>query len=222
MFKSLAVLVLSAVSLSAQLSAQVAAKPHVTVKRNVAGMAIAAPSVSLSCSAPATGASPDSYRFYRGTAHSGPYSLLGSAVTCSYTDSTVSFGTTYFYVATSVNTLTCPSGQNCESGFSNEATATVMANPLPNPPTGLTVTSIVAGNVTLQWNEAGTYTAFRVFRKPSARSWWTQLATGVKPRTYTDRNVPAGSYDYHVVAVNTVNKQTYLSDPSNVASATVQ
>jgi hypothetical protein len=60
------------------------------------------PSSTCSCTAsvslswlPATGAA--SYNVYRGTAASGPYSLLGSATQPGYTDNTVISGASYFY-----------------------------------------------------------------------------------------------------------------------------
>ena len=63
---------------------------------------------------------------------------------------TVAYSTTYFYVATAVNanppTGTCPVGKTCESVASNQATAVIPANPIPNPPTGLTSTVAVALN----------------------------------------------------------------------------
>jgi hypothetical protein len=61
------------------------------------------------------------YNIYRGTQSGGPYTKLNSALlsTTSYSDGTVQSGTTYYYVATAVN-----SG-NVESSYSNQATAAV-------------------------------------------------------------------------------------------------
>jgi hypothetical protein len=57
------------------------------------------------------------YNVYRGNSHGGPYSLMNSVLdaSTSYADTSVTGGTTYFYVATAVNS----SGD--ESGYSNEA-----------------------------------------------------------------------------------------------------
>jgi len=67
---------------------------------------------------------PSGYNVYRGTQSGGPYSKLNSAplTVLTFTDNTVSSGTTYFYVVTSV----APDGS--ESGFSSQVTAVV-----PNP-----------------------------------------------------------------------------------------
>ncbi|MFQ5980804.1 MAG: SBBP repeat-containing protein [Candidatus Heimdallarchaeota archaeon] len=75
--------------------------------------------VELSWTAPSTdgGSSITSYRVYRGTT-SGLYTLIGVVTaSLSFTDTTVTGGTTYYYVVTAVNAVG-------ESGFSNEASVT--------------------------------------------------------------------------------------------------
>ena len=64
------------------------------------------------------------YNLYRGTSTAGPFSQVNAALNSStnYTDSTVVAGTTYYYVATEVNS------QGEESGYSNAAKAVI-----PNP-----------------------------------------------------------------------------------------
>lgn len=64
------------------------------------------------------------YNIYRGTQNGGPYSKLNSSPEpgTAYTDASVLSGTTYYYVATSVDS------NNVESTYSNQATAQV-----PNP-----------------------------------------------------------------------------------------
>ncbi|MBS1850148.1 MAG: choice-of-anchor D domain-containing protein [Acidobacteria bacterium] len=61
------------------------------------------------------------YNVYRGTVSGGPYTKLTSSprTSTSYTDSGVSSGATYFYVATSVNS------SSVESGYSNEVVAVI-------------------------------------------------------------------------------------------------
>jgi fibronectin type 3 domain-containing protein len=68
--------------------------------------------------------SPSGYNVYRARQSGGPYTRLNTVpvTILIFTDSTVSAGTTYFYIVTSV----APDGT--ESGFSNQATAVV-----PNP-----------------------------------------------------------------------------------------
>jgi hypothetical protein len=64
------------------------------------------------------------YNIYRGTASGGPYAILNSSLDSStaYTDSTVTSGQTYYYVATSVN------ANMQESGYSTPVQAVI-----PNP-----------------------------------------------------------------------------------------
>jgi fibronectin type 3 domain-containing protein len=64
------------------------------------------------------------YNIYRGSVAGGPYSKVNSALNAdtTYTDSTVTAGQTYFYVAKGVD------GNDMESGASNEVQATI-----PNP-----------------------------------------------------------------------------------------
>jgi len=70
--------------------------------------------VSLSWTA-STGAT--SYNVRRSTTNGGPYAVIGSPTTTSYTDSGLTNGQTYYYVVSAVNS----SGQ---SGNSNQASAT--------------------------------------------------------------------------------------------------
>jgi fibronectin type 3 domain-containing protein len=64
------------------------------------------------------------YNIYRGTVSGGPYTMINSSLdsTTNYSDSTVVSGTTYYYVATAVNT------ESQESAYSNQVTAII-----PNP-----------------------------------------------------------------------------------------
>ena len=61
------------------------------------------------------------YNVYRGTQSGGPYSKLNSSLLSgtSYTDSSVQSATTYYYVATAVDS------SNVESAYSNQATAAI-------------------------------------------------------------------------------------------------
>lgn len=119
------------------------------------------PTIALSCTAGITPPPISGYKFYRGTVSSGPYTLVGTASTCAFTDTTGSYNTTYYYVATSVNTTTCPVGQVCESSYSNQVTAVVGASPIPNPPQNLVLNGPITQNsIPLKWDapipQAGT------------------------------------------------------------------
>ena len=190
----------------------------------IAGAAVTGPSVSLSCTAPTSGVTPNSYNFYRSTTSGTGYVILGSSATCAYTDTTVNFGTTYYYVATSINTATCPSGSVCESADSNQASATIGSNPVPNPPTGLTVGTIVSNNIPLQWNAPApqqgiVVNAYTVWRggNPSLPSP-SKIAT-ITATAYADKGCTLKLCYYEVRATDTVNKKQVVTAPSNIVSA---
>lgn len=65
------------------------------------------------------------YRVKRGSTNGGPYSLLASPSSASYTDTSASNGTTYYYVVSAYNSTG-------ESGYSNQVVATATA---PHTPT---------------------------------------------------------------------------------------
>lgn len=182
------------------------------------------PSVSLSCTPPATGATPTGYNFYRATVSGGPYSLLTASnppTNCAYTDNTVAFSTTYYYVATSLN-------GSYESGYSNQATAVVPQNPQPNPPTNLTVVSIVAGKVNLQWKSPAAQAGVVVESYNIMRGLQPTLPSpnviGNTPNTsFSDPGCkPAWKVCYYeITAVVVMNGKKTISGPSNIVAAQI-
>jgi cellulose 1,4-beta-cellobiosidase len=98
-------------------------------------------SVLLAWTPPSDGtAASDSYTVLRGTASGAENTTVAAGLdvgctsnaNCTYTDTTVANGTTYYYVVEAINT-------NGTSAPSNEAQAVVPGNP-PAAPTGLKVT----------------------------------------------------------------------------------
>lgn len=92
----------------------------VNIPLSGAGVTSVSHSVTLTWTA-STSSNVAGYNVYRGTVSGGPYSKLNSALVAgtSYTDTDVVAGSTYYYVATSVDT------SKNESGYSNQAQATV-------------------------------------------------------------------------------------------------
>ena len=76
------------------------------------------PAMSVSLTWMASPSTTVGYNVYRGTTSGGPYAPIGSAATTSFTDTTVTSGTTYYYVVTAVGP------NSLESVFSNEVYAT--------------------------------------------------------------------------------------------------
>ena len=164
--------------------------------------------VALSWTA-STGAT--SYNVYRGTTSGGESTTaIATGITgTTYTDTSVTNGTTYYYKVAAVNA----SGT---SGMSNEANAKPEPS-IPPAPTGLTAT---AGNaqVALSWTGATGATSYNVYRgTTSGGESTTALATGVTGTTYTDSTAANGTtYYYKVAAVNVSG----TSGQSNEANAT--
>lgn len=141
--------ILSAVLFSLAAIALAALPAHAQVKVKMLGGA-SCPGGALHCAAlswtaPATGPSPTSYNVYRTTTNgacaTNPSTAPGCALagsttapTVAFTDNNLAASTTYFWVVTAVDA----SG---ESPTSNQATGTTGADPVPNAPTGLTVTA---------------------------------------------------------------------------------
>ena len=162
--------------------------------------------VSLSWSA-SSGAT--SYNVLRSTTSNGPYSNIATGVTTpSYTDTTVTNGTTYYYVVQAANSAGT-------SANSNQASATPTVPP-PGTPTNLTAT---AGNaqVSLSWTASPGATSYNVLRSITSGGPYGNIATGVTTPSYTDTTVTNGTIYYYVVqAVNSSG----TSGNSNQASAT--
>ncbi len=145
------------------------------------------------------------YRIYRSTTSGGPYSLIGSVPdpTTSYDDTTVSGGTTYYYV---VRTF-----KGCESVDSNEASATATGL-CTLAPSFQGVQSATSNNespcgITLSWNSAslncGSQVAYNIYRSTNPNfspSQTNLIASCVQTTTYTDKdNLLDGTTYYYIV-----------------------
>src|SRR5216684_4089922 len=173
-------------------------------------------SVSLSWTAPASngGAAVTSYNVLRSTSSGAESSLSSGVVGTTFTDSTVSNGTTYFYKVAAVNSVG-------PGPLSNEASAT----PAPTVPSAPQNLVAVAGNsgVALSWaapasNGGAPVTSYNVLRS-TTNGTETLLSSGVVGTTFTDSTVSNGTtFFYKVAAVNSVGPGPL----SNEASATPQ
>ncbi len=162
------------------------------------------------------------YNVYRSTTAGGPYSKLngGLVATNAYTDTTVTNGTTYFYVVTAVDT------SSNESGDSNEVSATPDAGlpdvTPPAAPTGLAATP-GDGQVDLAWNPNGEsdLAGYNVHRSTASGGPYTQLNGALLgSASYTDATAVNGTTYYYVVTA--VDTSANESADSNEAAATPQ
>jgi fibronectin type 3 domain-containing protein len=173
-------------------STEVSATPQVGAPAAPTGLTATPGVVKVSLSwSPVGGAT--SYNVYRGTT-SGAETLYRSGVTATtYTDTSVTGGTTYDYEVTAVNA-------GGESPRSAEVSATPQVAP-PAAPTGLSATAS-DGRVALAWSAAAGATSYNVYRSTTsgAEALWQ---SGVAATTYTDTGVTNGTtYHYMVSAVN--------------------
>jgi len=156
-----------------------------------------------------------SYKVKRSTSSGGPYATIASVTKgTSYvdTDSTLTNGTTYYYVVSGVNACG-------ESANSSEVAATPVAgSALPAAPTGLTATAGPgAGRITLSWTASSGATSYKVKRSTQSGSGYVTIATGVTATTYADTFFKGITTFFYVVsAVNSGGE----SANSNEASAT--
>ena len=151
-----------------------------------------------------------SYNVYRGTTSGGENSTpIATGLTgTSYTDSSVTNGTTYFYTAKALNAAGT-------SGASNEASATPEL-PIPPAPTNLTATG-ANSQVSLAWTASANATSYNVYRGTSSGAEGSTAIGTSTGTSYTDTTAVNGTtYFYTVKAVNSAG----ASGASNEASAT--
>lgn len=117
------------------------ATPSGSVPGKVAGLVVTAGNQQNGLAWTAT-ATATSYKVYRGTITTGPYTVIASPATNSYTDTGLANGTPYFYVVSAVNA-------NGEGAQSDEGTGT----PVSVIEFGLNLRSAVASHETM--NELG-------------------------------------------------------------------
>ncbi len=163
-------------------------------------------SLSWSASAGAT-----SYNVKRGTVSGGPYDVIGSATTTTYTDNTAANGTTYFYVVSAVNSAG-------ESGNSTEVSAIPQAPPSPPAaPSGLSAMAVSKSQINLSWtnpvgnNEDG----FKIERSTNGSNF-SQIATvGKNVTAYQSTGLSRNTtYYYRVRAYNAGGNSGYSSTAS--------
>jgi hypothetical protein len=162
-------------------------------------------SVLLSWTA-STGTAPITYNVYRGTA-SGETLLTSADATASYTDSSVTAGTTYYYKVSATNSVGT-------SGLSSEVSATVIpTGTAPSIPAALTATP-GSGSISLSWTASSgstpiTYTVYR----GTTSGGEALLASAIATTGYTDSSVTAGiTYYYEVSATNSFGTSAKSSE----------
>jgi fibronectin type 3 domain-containing protein/regulation of enolase protein 1 (concanavalin A-like superfamily) len=166
-----------------------------------------------------TSAGAANYNVYRSTSSGSESVLVVGVNSTSYTDYSVSSGTTYYYVVAAADSAGV-------SGKSNEVSATPTGSgiTIPSAPTGL---SAVGGSATvaLQWSSSSSATSYNIYRGASSGSE-TILASGITASSYTDSTVTNGdTYYYVVTATNSAgtsgNSNEVSVTPASVVSSTL-
>jgi hypothetical protein len=151
----------------------------------------------------------------RSTTSGSGYAQIAAPTAANFTDTTVTNGTTYFYVVSALNAI----GESANSAQAN-ATPVAPATP-PAAPTGLQATG---GNaqVSLTWTASTGATSYHVKRSTTSGSGYAQISAPTAAN-YTDTIVTNGTtYFYVVSALNAVgesaNSAQATATPANVAA----
>ncbi|MGO8672052.1 MAG: fibronectin type III domain-containing protein, partial [Capsulimonadaceae bacterium] len=191
-------------------SNEASATPEPPIPSTPAGLTATASNAQVALAWTAsTGAT--TYNLYRGTATGAEAAtaIVTGITGTTYTNMSLTNGTTYFFKVAAVN-------GGGTSPQSNEASATPEP-PIPSTPAGLTAT---AGNaqVALAWTASTGATTYNVYRgTATGGESSTAIATGITGAAYTNTGLTNGTtYFYKVAAVNGGG----TSALSNEASAT--
>jgi len=168
--------------------------------------------VSLSWTS-VTGAT--SYHVKRATTTGGPYTQVSAPTTTAFADTGLSNGTTYFYVASAVNSA----GESANSSeVSAKPTAPAQA---PAVPTGLTATAASA-QVSLTWSASATATSYNVKRSTTTGGPYTTISSPTAANL-TDTGLTNGTaYFYVISAVNSTGESANSAQASATPAAPTQ
>ena len=159
-----------------------------------------------------TGADPiASYRVLRGTSPSSLATIASGVTATTYTNSNLTPATTYYYEIEAVDA----------KGLASPPCAIVMNTtlPLPQAPTGLTVTTNSKTSVTLNWNAplgSDPAVSYKLYKGTSPTSL-NPAATGLTATSYTDTKVgPSSTYYYDVIAMDANGQSSVASSQVSV------
>jgi hypothetical protein len=177
------------------------------------------------------------YRVKRSSSNGGAFTQVGNPTGTSYSDTTVSGGSTYFYVVTAVNSAgeSANSGQVVGAPWGSSTPTTPTTPTVPTPPATTTPPPVVVPSVPLNvqavagdkqvvvlWGPSSTATSYQVKRSTSNGGPYTQVAT-TSALTYTDTAVTNGmNYFYVVVAVSAVGSSASSAQVTAQPTAPVQ
>jgi hypothetical protein len=157
-----------------------------------------------------------SYHVKRGTASGGPFTQISAPTTTSFTDTSVTNGTTYFYVVSALNSTG-------ESADSTAASAKPTAPTQPQSQILPTPTSLVAtaGNaqISLTWAISSGATSYHVKRSITTGGPYTQISAPTT-NTFLNTNLTNGTkYFYVVSALNAAGESANSAEANATPTA---
>jgi fibronectin type 3 domain-containing protein len=152
------------------------------------------------------------YKVKRATSSGGPYTLVATPMITSFTDTSVTDGTTYFYVVSAINS----SGEGANS-------AQVSAAPLPPAPAAPTGLAATAGDqqVSLSWNASTGATSYNVKRSTTTGGPYSLVTTSAGT-TFTDTSLTNGTTYFYVVSASNSSGESADSAQMSATPAHIQ
>ncbi|MGH7981647.1 MAG: fibronectin type III domain-containing protein, partial [Candidatus Udaeobacter sp.] len=126
-------------------------------------------------------------------------------------------GTKYYYRVRAYNSITT-------SAYSSEKNATTLSN-IPVAPSGLTITTITSGSVSLAWTDnSNNETGFKVQRKGATGIYTTIRTVAANVTTYTDSDsalLDGTQYYYKVCATNSAGDSPFSNEVNGITTMRV-
>ena len=153
-----------------------------------------------------------SYNIYRSSSANGSYSLIGTASTTSYRDSSPISGNNYYKVSAVNNKGESQQSSYAVCNYTDGGGSSTTPN-VPNAPTDVTVSN--EGNnylpsIRISWSSVSNATSYNIYRSSSANGAYSQIGSTSDTYTY-DYNPMSGNNYYKVKAVNSTGESQYSS-----------
>jgi fibronectin type 3 domain-containing protein len=160
-----------------------------------------------------------SYKIYRSTVDTGAFTFAGSAAGDTFSDTSLSAGTTYYYKISAFNS----SGESGQSASFNATT-------FPGMPSGASAVAVSSSGIVITWLPANGAASYKVYRSNVDTGAFV-LADSMAADTFSDTGLAAGAtYYYRISAVNgsgesgqsaVFNSITFPGVPFGVSAAAV-